>query len=371
MKKVLFPDYNNGPANIANSILKHFKCTQFHPGNPIIDRILEEKNYQHVILYLSDGLGTQQLKEHLSEDSFLRKHHHSDFLSVFPPTTTASTTTYTTGLMPNEHGWLGWNMYIKEIDEIVTLFRNCIRDTYVPFEWTEDAAEQIYPNHYLHQIINEKGDGKGYFYFPFKWSIYKNKEELKTEVIKKCSSNEKNYLYLYDTQPDSLMHTNGSHPVEVTQKIQEINDWLEDISSELKDTLIIVTADHGHLDVKPLYLSEAEELVKMMIRPTSIETRASVFHIKEECRPFFKKTFYQYFSEDEFLVYSSDEIKEMKLFGTGENRAGFDDSIGDFIAISISDKMIVDSPDSFILKSHHAGLTEEEMIIPLILIECK
>ena len=371
MKKIVYPDYSNCPVNVANSILKHFKCTQFHPGHPLIDEILEKKNYQHVILYLSDGLGTANLKEHLSEDSFLRKHHAADFSSVFPPTTTASTTTYTTGLMPNEHGWLGWNMYIKDIDEIVTLFRNCIRDTFVPFEWTEDYAEERYPNRYLHQIINEEGDGKGYFYFPFKWTIYNSKDELKDEVVRLCSKDEKNYLYLYDTQPDSLMHSNGCHPKEVTDKVIEINNWIENLSTCLHDTLIIVCADHGHMDVKPVYLSDAPEVEKMMIRPTSIESRACVFHIKDEAKHLFKDTFYKYFSKDEFIVYSSEEVKEMQLFGTGVSREGFDDSIGDFIAISISDKMIVDHPDSFILKSHHAGLTKDEMIIPLILIECK
>lgn len=370
MNKV-FPDYTNCPVNIANSILKHFNCTQFHPGHPIVDKILEEKKYKHVILYLSDGLGSVQLDEHLDEDAFLRKMKVADISSVFPPTTTASTTTYTTGLMPNEHGWLGWNMYIKEIDEIVTLFRNCIRDTFVPFEFSEDYAEERYPNHYIHQIINESGNGKGYFYFPFKWTIYKDKAHLKEEVLELCSKDEKNYMYLYDTQPDSLMHTIGSHPKEVTDKIKEINDWLEEISKELKDTLIIVTADHGHLDVTPRYLSDHPELEKMMLRPTSIESRACVFHVKPEYKHLFKEEFERSFSKDEFILYSSEEVKQMNLFGTGQSREGFDDSIGDFIAIAISDKMINDSPESFLLKSHHAGLTDAEMRIPLILIDCK
>lgn len=370
MSKV-FPDYTNCPVNVANSILKYFNCKTFHPGHPLIDQMLQEKQYKHVILYLADGLGIAQLNEHLDETSFLRTHLAADMSSVFPPTTTAATTTYTTGLMPNEHGWLGWNMYIKDIDEIVTLFKNCIRDTFVPFDFTEDYAEDRYPNHYLHQIINETGDGKGYFYFPFKWTIYKSKDELKNEVLKLCSKDEKNYMYLYDTQPDSLMHTIGNHEKDVTKQICEINEFLENLSKDLKDTLIIVTADHGHVDVTPVFLSDHPKLIEMMIRPTSLEARCAVFHIKPEYRQQFKEEFERSFSKEEFVLYSSDKVKEMQLFGLGESREGFDDSIGDYIAIAISDKMIVDSPDSFILKSHHAGLTEAEMRIPLILIDCK
>ncbi len=370
MNKV-FPDYTNCPVNVANSILKYFKCKQYHPGHPLIDKILEEKQYKHVILYLSDGLGVAQLNEHLNEQSFLRQHKVTDISSVFPPTTTASTTSYTTGLMPNEHGWLGWNMYIKDINEIVTLFRNCIRDTYIPFEFSEDYAEERFPNYYIHHMINETGDGKGYFYFPFKWTIYKSKEELRNEVLELCSKDEKNYMYLYDTQPDSLMHSIGNHEKDITEKIEEINQWLENISKELKDTLIIVTADHGHIDVTPLYMSDHPELLKMIVRPTSLEMRCSAFHVKSEYKEAFRAEFERSFSSEEFILYSSEEVKEMQLFGFGENREGFDDSIGDYIAIAISDKMIVDSPESFILKSHHAGLTDAEMRIPLILIDCK
>lgn len=368
---IVLPDYTNCPVNLANSVLKHFKCTQFHPGHPIIDKILEEKNYKHVIIYLADGLGSVQLTEHLPEDAFLRRNKVSELSSVFPPTTTASTTTITTGLLPNEHGWLGWNMYIKDIDEIVTLFRNCIRDTYVPFEFSEDYAEERYPNHYIHQIINETGDGKGYFYFPFKWTVYKSKQQLKDEVLELCNKDEKNYMYLYDTFPDSLMHTHGCHAESVTENIKQINDWLENISKELHDTLLIITSDHGHLDVTPRYLSDHPELVKMLLRPTSLESRACAFHVKEEYKDQFKTEFERSFSSDEFVLYSADEVKQMGLFGTGESREGFDDSIGDFLAVAISDKMINDSPDSYLLKSHHAGFTEAEMRIPLIIVECE
>ena len=48
----------------------------------------------------------------------------------------------------------------------------------------------------------------------------------------------------------------------------------------------------------------------------------------------------------------------------------FEEFIGDFLAIAISDKGIVYSQDSNQFISNHAGMTEEEMNIPVIAI-CK
>ena len=38
--------------------------------------------------------------------------------AVFPPTSVLS------GLNPIEHVWLGWDLYFREIDEVVTMFLN-------------------------------------------------------------------------------------------------------------------------------------------------------------------------------------------------------------------------------------------------------
>ena len=69
---------------------------------------------------------------------------------------------------------------------------------------------------------------------------------------------------------------------------------------------------------------------------------------------------------------TKDEALSERLFGTGNDRDGLEDMIGDYIALAISDKSI------FITHFHtqemrgvHAGLTEAERKIPFIVIEKK
>ena len=150
----MFPDYTACPTNITSSIIKYFDCTAPHASLPILDEILKRKQYRNVILYLCDGLGTALVKEHLSEDSFLRKNFLTSLCSVFPSTTTSATTSFLSGMEPCEHGWLGWDLYFEKEDKIVTMFRNNIKDTSIPAA-DYDVAETTYPYKRIHEIINE------------------------------------------------------------------------------------------------------------------------------------------------------------------------------------------------------------------------
>jgi len=74
--------------------------------------------------------------------------------------------------------------------------------------------------------------------------------------------------------------------------------------------------------------------------------------------------------KNEFLVLSKKEVIETNICGNGKMHPKFEEFIGDYLAIAISDKGIVYSKDSNQFVSNHAGMTEEEMKIPVIAI-CK
>ena len=117
------PDYDNCIVNLSNSILKAFGAETSAPTLKMADKLLE-KEYKNVVVLLMDAMGISILEKHLEPDGFLRSHLAGAYSSVFPPTTVAATTSMLSGLYPNEHGWLGWDMYYPELDKNVTVFLN-------------------------------------------------------------------------------------------------------------------------------------------------------------------------------------------------------------------------------------------------------
>ena len=123
------PNYDDCITNLACSIRKYFNLDIKHEGIKDIDDILNNKKPRNVVVILYDGLGFNIMNRHLTKESFLVRNCLRDYSSVVPCTTTAATTSMLTGLNPCEHGWLGWDLYIKPEDIIVTMFKNKLKDT--------------------------------------------------------------------------------------------------------------------------------------------------------------------------------------------------------------------------------------------------
>lgn len=76
--------------------------------------------------------------------------------------------------------------------------------------------------------------------------------------------------------------------------------------------------------------------------------------------------FNSHFSND-FDLYSKEEVINSHLFGDGKENSVFRDILGDYLAIAKTDKTLLYG-GSKILKSQHAGYTDDEIYIPLIVI---
>ena len=98
------------------------------------------------------------------------------------------------------------------------------------------------------------------------------------------------------------------------------------------------------------------------------------FFIREDLREAFKERFEKLFSND-FILFTRQEALEKGLFGPGQPHKKTLDFIGDFIACAIGPKLFDYMPviktKKFEFTATHAGLTREEMLVPLIVVESK
>jgi len=361
--------YEKCITNLACSILKEFDLEHNHDTIIEVDEFLENNNIENVVVILCDGMGTNILKNTLTQDDFLIKPLLTDINSVYPSTTTTSTTSMLSGLNPIEHGWLGWDLYVKPIDKVVTLFLNVIKDTKLKAEDYHVAYK-----HFKYKNITERINDAGKYYskilFPFGDDHYINLDDMLNRIKKETNSKGKKYIYAYFENPDSYLHKFGVGSKEANNVIKEINDKIEKLSNQLENTLLIVTADHGHKNVTPITLSGVPEIFELLETDISIEGRLCSFKIKPDLENKFSKRFNKLFSDD-FILMTKEEAINKNLFGFGNKHSLFESSLGNFIAVAFNDKYFRYNENSILLKSMHAGITDDEMKIPLIVYHIK
>lgn len=367
---MIMPDYDNSILSVISSVLRHFEIPTDHKSIDWLDNILCKK-YENVIVMLFDGLGDESLKHHLPEDSFLRKNQKDTISSLFPSTTTAGTISMGTGLSPIEHGWLGWSLYFKELDENINVYPNTISGGD-----GQPAAKFHVANKYIRnktiftKIANSNNKIKTYSVSPFSQFKTKNLKEITNTVEQICKKEGRKYIYTYWYQPDALMHDNGTNSKIVQESILEINDKVKQLANTLHNSVIIITADHGLIDTTWKFIDQYPKIKDCLVRKPSIESRALTFFVKENMRKEFETLFEQNFGEHYHLM-SKNEVLESKLFGNGVPHPRSVDFIGDYIAVATSDVSIECNlaPNHAIFKAAHAGLTKQEMKVPLIVIE--
>ena len=131
------------------------------------------------------------------------------------------------------------------------------------------------------------------------------------------------------------------------------------------DTLLLVTADHGLIDVSHLYVTDHPELTETLLRPTSVEPRATVFYVKPDRLADFPALFKEAFPEG-FALMTGEEFRLSGILGPGEPTPKLKDLTGDFVAVSLTGACLDYTPKESMLKGAHAGLTRLEMRVPLI-----
>ncbi len=370
MKKYILPDFERSNLNISATLAEFLGAPNKNATLPVVKEFLDRK-YKNVVFICFDGLGVYPLSRNLDQNNFLRRNIKETLLSTFPSTTTNATMSLLSNQLPAEHGWFGWSMYFEEINKNVDIFLNCDSLTGNPVEYEHSPLGKI--DYYFDQgnseySINTVFPGYVRVAHPERNHAFENIDGFFQALKDICLKPEKQFIYAYYPDPDSTMHDYGVTSPETRGVIETISRKMEALNENTEDTLFIITADHGQVDIEGyVKFYEDETLMDMLEIYPFLEARAPSFFVKEGREKDFEQYFHLKYGTD-FELFKSEELINMGYFGTRGDKT---ELLGDYTAIgTYTHKQALLTPNSTKYKGHHTSLTEE-MEVPLILLSKK
>ena len=367
----MYPDYDHCIVDIPNALLRHYGVQSKGSHLTKLENALKH-NHKNVVFIILDGMGIDMMQHQLGFFSFLRRHIKDKISSVFPPTTVAATTSYYCGLLPIEHGWLGWAPYFKDVDRPVEMYTN--KDYYtgeiveknfsekMPWKHIFDRIKEVNSNVQLTEILPASIHPDGATDF----------QKLCNRILEKSKQEGRQFVLTYWGDPDHTSHVHGPYSKEVKDVLLNLNQRIKKLCSELKDTLVIISADHGHIENNnEVLLNDYPDLMECLANPLGLDTRAQSVILKPGKEEQFTSLFHKYFEKDFILIKSADAVAQ-GLFGNGVEHPCVRDMLGDYLIIAKKEKTLVQrfSNDTYWhMLGIHSGITNKEMLVPLILIE--
>lgn len=341
---------------------------------------------EHLVFVLADGVG-MALLETMPPEAFLPRHLAMELRAVFPSTTATALTTLATAEWPAQHCVSGWWTYLREIDGAATILPFVRRSDETSLTDLGVTPEQAFPLPSLiprmqRDVLSLTPARITETVYSWYWTGgtsrhgYRSLREAVDVAIRHIArSSGPTYTYLYMPRVDAAAHEHGTGAREVRAELVALDQQIARLATELAGRArIVVSADHGHLDVaaSQRHLIEAGGAIAGALRaPPSGDPRVMYFPLRDDAKEGFPAIIAQHFGEFAFGL-SVDDAETLELFGPGTLAPLMRERLGDFITITSGADVIGYGPERACRKalakaSHHSGLTPQEMRIPLVI----
>lgn len=341
----------------------------------------------NVVLLVIDGLGYDTLTRH-GAGGALHRHLAGRMTSVFPSTTASAVTTFLTGEAPAAHGLTGWHMYFKELAGVLAVLPGVPRaggvsyrqagidaaallDARPAFDRIPVRSYVISPKHIAGSEFNLAHQGRA------EQRVFATLEEMFAVTARTLRAHAaRKYLYVYWPELDRLGHERGIGHPETLEHLAHIDRAFAGFLREAAgtDTLVLVTADHGHIDTTPestLELADHPELADCLLLPLCGERRAPYCYVRAHRAADFEAYVREALGAAAELHRSLDLI-EAGWFGPGPRHPRLHERVGDYVLVMKENYVLKDwlaQERRYSQVGVHGGVSAEEMYVPLIVAE--
>ena len=325
----------------------------------------------------------EHILNNLSPNNYFTENKIDCVTSVYPSTTTAALTTYYSGKPPYETGWIAWSQYFKEYGRALDMLSHNESYFVEPLKKPKIDVFKTIVNYetVFEKIEKASPDVKAFEVMP-EYSDRRSKRTVKADDIDEmimaieyiCEMPSKKFVMAYSDKPDALLHKFGASSDEAKEFIIDAEKKIKEMCERLpEDTLVVVSADHGHKDIEQAYtLLDYPEILECLVMPASLESRVLTFLVKDNMKKEFEERFNKIF-KDKFWLMTTEEFLEKNFLGFGEKHPKIDEFLGNYMALSTGGSII--RLETFLVegkkvkKSTHCGLSKDEMEVPVIVLE--
>ena len=397
---VISPNYEGySLLNLPASICRLLGIPDFG-GLPLKDELLNSTNhhFQRIVLFVLDGLGLYWFQSFLQNNpasvwnKWMPQASLVPLTTVSPSTTSAALTTLWTGASPAAHGIVGYELWLKEFGVVANMITHSVMtfsgDTgglrragfqpesflSVPTLGPHLSSHGIQPYAFLHQSISRSGLSAMHLHqvntYPFQ-----NVGDMLVGLrnLLNDHTGESLYTFVYWGDLDELSHRFGPDNERVGIEFDAFSQifakhFLDRLTQAArKDTLLLVTADHGQVSTpkyKKYELSRHPALLQSLhILPTG-ENRLAYLHLRPGKEEFVRR----YIEETwpgQFTLLPTAQVLSSGLLGPGKNHPRLEERLGDLVAIAHGDAYWWWAEKENPLLGRHGGLSPSEMLIPL------
>ncbi|MDD3532057.1 MAG: alkaline phosphatase family protein [Candidatus Shapirobacteria bacterium] len=406
--KTILPQYDNYCfANLHQAIINLLSSSTDKQKLPQ-DVFFEGKNnYSHIILILIDSLGYLSFKKFKKYFRLPQKSLVSPLTSIFPSTTAGALSTFSTGLLPQEHGLFEWRLFLPEIDDIIKTLPFCLDSNHQQDQLLDlglDPKKIFFNQPTIYQKLNRLGVAsfalnhqtyyksafaktaqKGAKLIPFA-SLSELTVTLANTIKKITTKHPKTFTYAYLDSLDYIGHKHGPESKYFEAELAQIGFMISHLLLQVvkkspcrEKKLLLITADHGQTQVNPketVYLNRFQKLKNNLAKKDNGEPilatggpRDVFLHLQKNQ----VNTTIEYLRKkliNRADIYSTKSILEQGWFGNQKPSIKFKERLGDILILPKENQTAwLDNGEEKVNKlGHHGGISAAEMLIPLIAI---
>lgn len=394
-------------ANLPASICHWLGAPTFGIA-PLEDEILKSVSgpFDRVILLVVDGLGMTHLQRMLALGNqgmdglnlwpgLLPEMTLAPLTSIAPSTTSAALTTLWTGVAPAQHGILGYEMWLREYGLVANMISHAAasyagdvgglrRTGFNPATFLQVPTLGTHLDEYgvrcfalQHHSIAQSG---------ISTMLFNNTEILPIRsqadlwmTLNTLLDNQRGqrlYSYVYWEGIDDLSHHYGPRDERVAMEFAAFSLHFQQFLARrraAKDgkTLLVISADHGQIETPPYLHYDLRRHPKIWdclhIQPTG-EARFAYLYVRPGQESVLRK-YIEHTWPGQFALVPSSQALEAGLLGFGTPTPRARERIGDWLLVPQSGAYWVWANKENRLHGRHGGLSAQEMLIPLMLLE--